>query len=186
MLPNPASFPALRAAVHACDALIQPKRTAAAHSAFSAYPHWRRQLARAAACPRYDTLAEALKGLDALRAVVETAHASNPFAGIQRLRKTLDVIEAFIEQVELAGEEVEEPVDPVLDNPVDGVLRSLHVRLGFPLALAALATDTLSGRKRTKPTAQGKAKAVRPRSSSKSRRASGARPTQAAQGQAVC
>lgn len=134
---NPVSLLALRAAAHDCDALVQPKGSAAAHIAFPAYPHWRRQLARAAACPRYDTLADALQGLDALRAAVETAHARKPLAGIQRLRKALDAIEAFIEQVELAGEEDEAPVDPVLDLPRGGPLYRLNSWLGLPVGHVA-------------------------------------------------
>ena len=86
------------------------------------YQYWFRQLVRIAACPDLDSLAAALRGLDALRDQVEKLHQIQRIDGIRSLRKAFAGVEHFIDTVPMAGHDEQPAPDELLDLPIEGLL----------------------------------------------------------------
>jgi hypothetical protein len=85
-------------------------------------------LARACACPVEDTLVLALRKLDALREMIETSHVRRPLMDVSELRRHMDTIEGFIDEVPLAPASTKVPPCAAHDLPTSGLLFRLLQR----------------------------------------------------------
>jgi len=82
-------------------------------------------LRRVLQCANIDTLTGPFLQLQRLRTQVERLHGASPVAGILKVRKAIDGIEAFLETVLLSDPRREPPPCALLDLPNSGLLHRI-------------------------------------------------------------